>query len=376
VVFGWGIAWWLGAGWHEIDRFVAADTRIAMFVVFLAGSAVLFAALAARFAWSMARVPAYALPAALLVIAVARVMNPVAGAHLFAAGGVIAWPLALAAQLLLLRHFDFAARPAHIRAIDTGHAILVWLVALIAADELAWLLQSNISGSVWRLVPWGLVPALMLMAIATLAARTSWPVGAHAHAYLRGGAIPLAVAALAWTLYANIASSGDPAPLPFLPLANPLDLVQAIVIVAVALWFARTQQGEGTVPDVATGALGAAVVLLLLFWVTCSTLRTLHHFADVPWALAPLWASRSVQSALSIVWSLFALAAMVVAHRRGWRVAWVVGAALLGIVVAKLFAVDLSQVGGIQRIVSFIGVGALLLVVGYMAPVPPRQQAR
>ena len=47
---------------------------------------------------------------------------------------------------------------------------------------------------------------------------------------------------------------------------------------------------------------------------------------------------------------------------------------LLAVVVAKLFFVDLSQVGGVERIVSFMGVGVLLLIIGYMAPVPPRRE--
>jgi len=44
---------------------------------------------------------------------------------------------------------------------------------------------------------------------------------------------------------------------------------------------------------------------------------------------------------------------------------------LLGIVVLKLFFVELADRDGLFRIVSFIGVGALLLLVGYFAPVPP-----
>jgi uncharacterized membrane protein len=44
--------------------------------------------------------------------------------------------------------------------------------------------------------------------------------------------------------------------------------------------------------------------------------------------------------------------------------------------VAKLFFVELSNRGGLERIISFIGVGVLLLVVGYFAPLPPRQTAR
>jgi len=112
----------------------------------------------------------------------------------------------------------------------------------------------------------------------------------------------------------------------------------------------------------------------LLFWVTFATLRTLHHFADVPWTAGAMWASRIVQATLSLVWSVFALAAMVVANRRRYRAAWVAGAALLAVVVAKLFFVDLSQVGGVERIVSFMGVGVLLLIIGYVAPVPPRRE--
>lgn len=51
------------------------------------------------------------------------------------------------------------------------------------------------------------------------------------------------------------------------------------------------------------------------------------------------------------------------------------GAALIAVVVAKLFFVELSNRGGLARIVSFIGVGVLLLVVGYFAPLPPKRQS-
>jgi len=42
-------------------------------------------------------------------------------------------------------------------------------------------------------------------------------------------------------------------------------------------------------------------------------------------------------------------------------------------VVAKLVFIELSNRGGLARIVSFIGVGVLLLVVGYFAPLPPKR---
>jgi uncharacterized membrane protein len=53
------------------------------------------------------------------------------------------------------------------------------------------------------------------------------------------------------------------------------------------------------------------------------------------------------------------------------RKLWVAGAALLGVVVGKLFLVDLANTGTVARIVSFLGVGVILLLIGYVAPVPP-----
>jgi len=60
------------------------------------------------------------------------------------------------------------------------------------------------------------------------------------------------------------------------------------------------------------------------------------------------------------------------AHR-GLRVPWVIGAALLAAVVLKLLLVDLSGTGTVTRIVSFIGVGVLMLVIGYVAPLPAKE---
>ena len=41
--------------------------------------------------------------------------------------------------------------------------------------------------------------------------------------------------------------------------------------------------------------------------------------------------------------------------------------------VLKLLLVDLSGTGTVTRIVSFIGVGVLMLVIGYVAPLPAKE---
>jgi uncharacterized membrane protein len=71
-----------------------------------------------------------------------------------------------------------------------------------------------------------------------------------------------------------------------------------------------------------------------------------------------------------------ALVLMVAAHRRALRTPWMLGAGLLGLTVLKLFVIDLSNRGGSERIVVFIGVGLLMLVVGWFAPLPPAQRSR
>ena len=69
--------------------------------------------------------------------------------------------------------------------------------------------------------------------------------------------------------------------------------------------------------------------------------------------------------------TLTALVVMVVATRAMRRPLWLGGAVLLAAVVGKLFLLDLANSGTVERIVSFLGVGVLLMITGYVAPVPP-----
>ena len=95
----------------------------------------------------------------------------------------------------------------------------------------------------------------------------------------------------------------------------------------------------------------------------------------MPWTASALFQSFVVQTGYAILWTLLALALMVVAHRRGQRPVWLAGAGLLALVIVKLLLVDLSNRGGGERIIAFIGVGVLMLVVGYLAPLPPKRAA-
>jgi uncharacterized membrane protein len=105
-------------------------------------------------------------------------------------------------------------------------------------------------------------------------------------------------------------------------------------------------------------------------------LRTLHQWFRVASGWDALLDSTLVQTSLSIFWTVLAFFVMVFAARRRRRIAWLAGAALLGVVIAKLFLVDLSRVGSVERIVSFLGVGLLMLGIGYMSPLPPAEEVK
>jgi len=119
-----------------------------------------------------------------------------------------------------------------------------------------------------------------------------------------------------------------------------------------------------------------ALAALGFIWLNAVLLRTLHQWFAVPFELQRLMASTLVQTSLSIFWAVLALVTMLVATRNRYRLVWIVGAALWAVVTAKLFLIDLSRTGSVERIVSFVGVGLLMLVVGYFSPLPPASETR
>jgi uncharacterized membrane protein len=62
---------------------------------------------------------------------------------------------------------------------------------------------------------------------------------------------------------------------------------------------------------------------------------------------------------------------MFMGTRLARRPLWLVGAALLALTVIKLLVLDLSAADTLARIISFIVVGLLMLLIGYVSPIPP-----
>lgn len=136
-----------------------------------------------------------------------------------------------------------------------------------------------------------------------------------------------------------------------------------------ALAFMRSWHPLNLLGFVFTFMIGAAWGGLSI-WFNLILLRSAAHYVGIDYRIDALVDSQFVQAMLSLVWSASALVLMRASACLMMRRAWWGGAFALGIVVLKLFLVDLANGGSIARVVSFVGVGLLLLLVGYLAPYP------
>ncbi len=365
LLFCWGVLWWFGGGFNEIGEHVNRTYRLHTFLSFAVVSCAAFSLLHFRIGWPEAKYVALALLPLMIVFALLEVDQV---AHPFEYFGFVVWPLAFAAHVWLLHRHETA-----VAQIRWWHAAGVWLFAALASWETAWWIGESIDGGeAWRVIGWPLLPIALLAWLAGCKENSGWPLSVHLRVYLIEAAVPLAGFLWLWMLHANFTSRGDAAPIPYLPLINPLDLTQFASLMALFSWSRRLRAEAWAPPllrswEIASVSLGSAAFL----WLNGALLRSLHQWAGVPFEFKAMMRSMLVQSSLSIFWSLLALCLMLSATRMRLRPLWLTGAVLMGLVVVKLFFVDLSNVGGIERIVSFIGVGLLMLLIGYVSPVPP-----
>jgi uncharacterized membrane protein len=313
----------------------------------------------------------FLLPAMLLCALYASRTTP----HPFARGGWISWPAAFSVFYVLAHRHEGVRGGGVAKALHTASA---WLLCALLSWEAAWTLNANLHGSAaWPAVAWAMMAALAVYTLPRLVTRVDWPFRAHREAYLFTAGVGLGVYLGLWSLTTNLTWHGDAAPLPYLPLLNPLDIAQAFVfLVILRYWrFLRAVHLEACA-GLPPALLPACLAGLAFIWANAVLLRTLHQWGGVAFSFESFAHSTLVQTSLSIFWAVLAFATMLFATRRSIRIAWLAGAVLLAVVVAKLFLVDLSRIGSIERIVSFLGVGGLMLIVGYLSPLPPAPEPR
>ena len=260
-------------------------------------------------------------------------------------------------------------QPLEQSAADWLHGISLLLFAA------AWTHFSGTVGAlwldgVWLQVVWLAVPLAFWLLLA--APKQPALFRRHPAAYLKFGGIMCALFAAGWLLWVNISAPHRPAPLPYLPLLNPLELASVGLLWLGWRGFEQIAASDGW-SGTAKRQYAALLNGLAFIVLSAGVMRLWHFFDGIRWRLDYLLASFGLQASLSVVWAVTAIVLMVGGNRSGRRSRWLTGATLMAVVVVKLFLVELGNSGGIARIVSFIAVGLLLLLVGWFAPVPPKE---
>lgn len=366
------IWWWSQTLPPEILRFLQtrglSNWTSAYLNLWVTLSSALMLMLASRLNWTlMGQAAGLTIPMWLATAA----MGPMAqGQAPLSDLGWLAWPVALLWHPVALRQ---SARWWPRAPQSWMHVGGFWLFAFLAFRQVQWSVdQWTAVGSAWQALGWLCVPFALLTALSTPQCQSRWPLRDFEVPYRVVGAAPLVIALVGWLCW-SLGNAGQASPLPYVPLLNPLELGQGLTLLTLLMWTRTLPDGSGIqlpARRVRVGALGGLGFLLL----TAMVLRTCHHWAGVPWQEDALFASRLTQAALSVTWALLGVGLMILGHRRAKRIVWGLGAGLLGVVVAKLFFIELADHGSLYRIVSFIVVGLLLLVVGYFAPVPPSDE--
>lgn len=348
-----GLLWMHFGGWPPFarDHF---ETLLGMAMLIAVGAALLRGLLGwSRLGW-IGVLPLAMLP----FLAIAVLLEHDAPA--FEAQGLVLWGLTAAACLFVLQRL----REPPARLTGAAHlGALITLVLVLGSDFCLRAERADL-GEAW-------VYSLALLPLAALAfalwrrpAHFAWPLADRFPRYARfwhaGAALVLGGG---WV--GAIYSSGDAAPLPYVPLLNPLEALQwGLLLIA---WRVLPDENRSDLLPLRTGLAAAALLLL-----TLAALRCLHHHAGLPWSPA-LFDSALTQGVLSVLWALAGVIAWVRGSRHGNWFVWLAGALLMGVVLVKLVLVDRAYLGNLAGIGAVLTVGLLLVVVGYLAPSPPRR---
>lgn len=365
IVIGLLFLW--GALFHEVDCHVADNLQPGTALALVSGSLLLLAWLGQKLDWLPSRFPGAVF--ALLLVPCLLVWEAALEIHPLGRGGVFAIPVCFALLLRSLRHFTrdvpISKKPLH--------CAFLWFVATFAALETLHLMRdfAQLNAS-WSVAALGCALALVLVLAIVGSRGPRFPFSEAPSTYVLIAASGIVAVLCLFVLSVSFELPGDSAPLAFVPLLNPLDLGQLLVLVAILYWLlALPAYGELGRTCYELGVFGLSLLAFAAF--NAGLARSVHQLAQVPFDFDRLWDSTPMQVTLSVSWSLLGLCGTVLGSKRALRALWIAAAALLAIVVLKLFTVDLAQLSTIAKIGTFLGVGFLLVLVGYFAPVPPQR---
>ena len=360
LLLGWGLIWWYTGGMVDIERHRHLLRPEPIFLLYTCLTSAILAFLCRKYAWPRLGL---ALLLQLPMMGLVYAGQLLDGGILLDHVGWLAWPLAFCLQYGVLKQYEHLWPP---RIAKPMHCLSLWLFLLALTTEITSRVDT-LPGlmAAWPAAACGLVPTLLLYLLEFKGKHITWPVARYPEIY-HGIATDIPVLALMLWMIGSFELNGAPTPLPYIPILNPLELIELAILLLALL---RELRGRIVWP---TRGRVALFGLLAFACLNVITARTVHHYTKTWYSPGALFDSPIFQAAIAALWALSALSLTVYGARKQQRKTWLAGAVLLGLVVCKLFAIDLSGSGSIGRIISFLVVGLLMLVIGYFAPLPPK----
>jgi len=376
-LLGWGLLWLFGGFGDQVARHFADHWVISSWMILAAVVSFIFtqAALRLKPEWKQAWIVASLL---LPVMVTALFTQFVQQGHPFAYHGWIAWPAAFASFYYLLRQME--KNTILIGFQSLMHTVAMLLFVVIVTLEGAHLLSTSLNIKSDWLNIWYAIPAIVTLWL--MIKKPLWPFSSKLNPTLLNTGLVVSAFLVLWGLFA-LTSEGNSSPLPWMPLLNPFDITLGVTLISLFKWwqnmspnlsdsylasYSDDNSDENKAFNTRTVLMG--IGLLAFLWLNFTLFRMATHWFGVGYYPNGLYNSSLVQSSLTILWAITGLLLTIYASRKNRRNLWMIGGGLLGLVVLKLFVIDLSELGSLARIISFLVVGALLTSIGYFAPLP------
>ncbi|PID46035.1 MAG: hypothetical protein CSB47_05840 [Proteobacteria bacterium] len=389
AMLAWGLVWLFGGFIFQFVYYYDFYWLVANLLILSAVVSLGFTLAARRFQpeWTHAWYVASGLfvPVLMLGLSQVEIGHFWGGQHPSQFNGWIAWPVVFVVFYYHLyqlhKHQVFPKYQPVLHGL-----LLVLLTALVTFEGVWWLSNQLEESSAWLPI-WYAIPATLVLWVIIKA--TFWPFGVPQLTYRRQTGFVFAVYLSLWSLRALV-SQGQSEPLPWVPLLNPMDIMVVIVLISLFRWWRSSEiDSAATSTDAASGGIVRVLqggvfsprtllmgfAALVFLWLNFTVFRVAHHWFGVTYDVDVLFRSSWVQTAVSILWAVSGVLLTLYSSRKNIRILWIAGAILLGLVVLKLFVIDLAALGSLGRVISFLVVGMLLTSIGYFAPLPDKSKS-
>ena len=361
-----GLIWWFVAGLNEINAHVIKEHIYSASIVFATLTSIAIILVSKKLSWNVLNNSVYALLPFISVLSLvffeeSNDVHPTQGFSL------IAIAFFFATQYRFLFNKERESLGTKNNFLGIWHVFSSWLLFLFIFWEVSWQKENlNLHGTAGLMI-WFAAIVIPVVILIGAGQKKFWPFTSFEQNYKNWIPSPLFLLAGVW-FFAVCHKISDAEP--YLPLLNPLDLAQFAIVLIFA--YAIKREFMNSLSYITDAARLGFLGVMLFIWINVVTLRAMSHYQHIPYEFDALWNAVQVQMALSILWSICALLVMNLSRRIQRRELWMIGVGLLGLVVLKLVTKDLSGSGTLAGIVSFLVVGALMLLIGFLSPIPAK----